>query len=400
MNSLLVLAALLSSVVVDVTLSDGQRQSGELLALSNEQITVTLEDGQKQAFARTGLQEIRFPKSEADSSPVKARVRLTDQSLIPCEAVVMEDGQIVIDKGRPGEWTAKSKTVETIRWSLPDEETDDQWNEIATKVGAYDLLVIRRQSLDYLKGVVVGIDSEAVQFEYSGNTIPAPLAKVAGIMLAKQAAEQPTVRIRLTTHDGGLWMLDSASLDKNQVSVITASGVKARLPLESIASIAYPQLGAVYLTDLEPTDVRLDSLVASTVLAESLKKLNGPKFDVGYDGQPLRIVSSQSENGSQSFQRGLAVQSRTELVYRLAGKYQRFTATAGIAIDSASQADVELVVFADEREAFRKAIKSEDEPVAVDVDVSSARRLKLVVDYGANLDVGDRLHLGDARLVK
>lgn len=400
MNSLLVLAALLSSVVVDVTLSDGQRQSGELLALSNEQITVTLEDGQKQAFARTGLQEIRFPKSEADSSPVKARVRLTDQSLIPCEAVVMEDGQIVIDKGRPGEWTAKSKTVETIRWSLPDEETDDQWNEIATKVGAYDLLVIRRQSLDYLKGVVVGIDSEAVQFEYSGNTIPAPLAKVAGIMLAKQAAEQPTVRIRLTTHDGGQWMLDSASLDKNQVSVITASGVKARLPLESIASIAYPQLGAVYLTDLEPTDVRLDSLVASTVLAESLKKLNGPKFDVGYDGQPLRIVSSQSENGSQSFQRGLAVQSRTELVYRLAGKYQRFTATAGIAIDSASQADVELVVFADEREAFRKAIKSEDEPVAVDVDVSSARRLKLVVDYGANLDVGDRLHLGDARLVK
>ena len=400
MNSLLVLAALLSSVVVDVTLSDGQRQSGELLALSNEQITVTLENGEKQAFARTGLQEIRFPKSEADSSPVKARVRLTDQSLIPCEAVVMEDGQIVIDKGRPGEWTAKSKTVETIRWSLPDEETDDQWNEIATKVGAYDLLVIRRQSLDYLKGVVVGIDSEAVKFQYSGDTIPAPLAKVAGIMLAKQAAEQPTVRIRLTTHDGGLWMLDSASLDKNQVSVITASGVKARLPLESIASIAYPQLGAVYLTDLEPTDVRLDSLVASTVLAESLKKLNGPKFDVGYDGQPLRIVSSQSQNGSQSFQRGLAVQSRTELVYRLAGKYQRFTATAGIAIDSASQADVELVVFADEREAFRKAIKSEDEPVAVDVDVSSARRLKLVVDYGANLDVGDRLHLGDARLVK
>ena len=36
----------------------------------------------------------------------------------------------------------------------------------------------------------------------------------------------------------------------------------------------------------------------------------------------------------------------------------------------------------------------------IDVDVSKARRLKLLVDFGANANVGDRLHFGDARLVK
>jgi len=399
MNFFLLLVALLTSVVVDVTLSDGQRLVGELSGLSNDQISVKLENGKEQAFARSGLQRIRFAKPDGDTQTAKLRVQLTDQSLIPCQTVVMAEGQITVDKGRESAWTAKSNTIQNIRWLLP-KEADDQWNEVAANAGSDDLLVVRRQSLDYLKGVVAGINDEAVLFEYSGNTIPVPLAKVAGIMLAKQAAELPTVRIRLTTHDGGQWMLQGASLDKNQVSVLTTSGVKAKLPLDSIATIAYPQLGAVYLTDLTPTDVRVEPLVASTVLAESLKKFNGPKYDVGYDGKPLRIVSIQSENGSQSFQRGLAVQSRTELVYRLAGKYQRFKATAGIGLSSATQADVELLLFADEREVFHKTIGSEDEPVIVDVDVSSARRLKLVVDYGANLDVGDRLHLGDARLVK
>ena len=66
-------------------------------------------------------------------------------------------------------------------------------------------MVIRRDAgLDYLKGVVLGVDKEAVTFEYSGNTIPAPLSRVAGVILARKKAEQPSPRLQMTTNDGGL----------------------------------------------------------------------------------------------------------------------------------------------------------------------------------------------------
>ena len=36
----------------------------------------------------------------------------------------------------------------------------------------------------------------------------------------------------------------------------------------------------------------------------------------------------------------------------------------------------------------------------IDVELGTARRLQLVVDYGENLDYGDRLHLVEARFTK
>ena len=46
------------------------------------------------------------------------------------------------------------------------------------------------------------------------------------------------------------------------------------------------------------------------------------------------------------------------------------------------------------------AIDGREPPVEIDVELGSARRLQLVVDYGKNLDYGDRLHLVEARFTK
>jgi hypothetical protein len=88
------------------------------------------------------------------------------------------------------------------------------------------------------------------------------------------------------------------------------------------------------------------------------------------------------------------------MVYRLAGKYQRFRATAGIDPAAATQADLELTLLADDRAVYSRSISKSDPAVEINIDVSGARRLKLLVDYGANIHIGDRLHLGDARLTK
>lgn len=395
MSSLLFL--LLTSVVVDVSLSNGEQVSGQLQSLAGDGVTVEVA-GEARRIARGGVKNVRFPSVEK-TNDATLFVQLTDDSVLPCSNVALVDGVLKAGTGS-SDWTTKSEKIRAIRWQTAGEKTDEQWNEILSQPATEDLLVIRRDAgLDYLKGVVVGVSKETVQFEYSGNTIPVPLARVAGVILARKEAERPSPRLQMTTHDGGQWMLKSVEMRDSRIALVTMADVRREILVEDVSKIVYPQLGAVFLTDVEPTQVNYQPFFASK-LNKTLEALHAPQFDVSYDGDALRVASKQNATGWRQFRRGLAVQSRTELVYRLAGKYQRFMATAGVGPDSPSQADVELKLFSDDREIFSAKIANSDEPIEIDVDVSSARRLKLLVDYGENIHIGDRIHLGDARLIK
>ena len=46
------------------------------------------------------------------------------------------------------------------------------------------------------------------------------------------------------------------------------------------------------------------------------------------------------------------------------------------------------------------AIEDPDDIRQLELDITGIRRLSITVDYGKNLDFGDLLHLGDAKLIK
>jgi hypothetical protein len=79
---------------------------------------------------------------------------------------------------------------------------------------------------------------------------------------------------------------------------------------------------------------------------------------------------------------------------------RRFVAIAGIDPTSASQGHVTLEIRGDDRILWEGVVDGRQPPVNIDVQLEAARRLQLVVDYGENLDYGDRLHLIEARFTK
>jgi hypothetical protein len=102
----------------------------------------------------------------------------------------------------------------------------------------------------------------------------------------------------------------------------------------------------------------------------------------------------------QTYNKGLAVRSRTELEYRLPKGMRRFVAVAGIDPETLSQGDVLLQIEADGEPIFERTISGSEPPLEIDVNISGKQKLRIFVDYGGNLDLGDRLHLVEARLVK
>ena len=80
--------------------------------------------------------------------------------------------------------------------------------------------------------------------------------------------------------------------------------------------------------------------------------------------------------------------------------YGRLLAVAGIEPSTAASGNVKLSIYGDNRLLWEHPVAGGDAPLAIDLDVKEVRRLKLVVDYGENLDTGDWLNLCNARIVK
>jgi len=49
---------------------------------------------------------------------------------------------------------------------------------------------------------------------------------------------------------------------------------------------------------------------------------------------------------------------------------------------------------------FEADVRGVDKPQILDLDVQDARDLEILVDFGRDLDIGDHLDLGDAKLIR
>ncbi len=104
--------------------------------------------------------------------------------------------------------------------------------------------------------------------------------------------------------------------------------------------------------------------------------------------------------GGKTYAKGLALYSRTEMTYRLPAGAKKFTAFAGIDDCVRDVGGVRLEISADGKKLFDKSISGGDAPADIDLDVSGAKRLSILVDYGTGLDAGDYLDLAEARILK
>ena len=130
-------------------------------------------------------------------------------------------------------------------------------------------------------------------------------------------------------------------------------------------------------------------------------------MDKAFSGEPLQLFSSRKfpdglfKSHTKEFSKGLAVHSRTLLIYRLPGDYTRFIATAGIDPRVRDGGNVRLQISGDGKILFDGAVTGKDpEPLELDVDITGVHRLRILVDYGDQTDIADYLHLCNAKVTK
>ena len=397
MYTLLIAAALATGAPFEAQPLAGDVVVGELRALSTQELVLETAGGPV-TLPLTKLATLSPQTPVPPTVATAVLVELLDGSALTAGDYAAVKGQARL-RG-PGDATLEipTRAIRSVRFEASGGQTpaiDKQWSEIRDTKAAGDLLVVRKDdALDYLEGVVGEIDAETCQFELDGETIPVKRAKIAGIVYAHPAAaELPEPIGQLATSGGARLQLKSIELSGDLFKLESTAGTKHEVPLAEATRFDFTSGKIAFLSDLEPESVTFTPLVGFEQPPQGLLGFYEYRRDVGFEQSPLRLKG-------KVFGKGLALATRTELVYKLPGKFRLFRSTVGIDDSTRETGSVRLSIKADGKVLWEGDVRGTDPAQQLELDVAGVRRLEILADYGEGLDVGDRLDLGDAQVTK
>lgn len=407
----LALASRVAVADVAIALVDGTTVAGDLAAWNSQGVTVTTPDGPRE-IPRGQLLELRWERDGASSEAPAAGelyVELVDGARLPITAFtaarrVAQFASPLID----APLKIPAANIRRVELRPASDATTQLWSQVDEREPAGDvLLVVNRDGtkLDYLAGVVGDVTAESVAFEYDGQKLEVKRPRIAGIQYYH--AEAPRLSEPLCTLElvgGATVPVSTLQRTGDQLRVLTPAKLRLTLPERQLVRADYSAGKLAYLSDLEPVAVKWTPRVAVPPGAALLAEYGQPRMNASFGGSALTLAWEDEARSTgrevRTYAKGLALRSRTEAAWRLPTGMQRFAATAGIDPATAEQGHVVLEIRADDRVLWEGEIDGRRDPVSIEVELKSARRLQIRVDYGRNLDFGDRLHLIDARVIK
>ena len=426
-GSVAIAAAL--SVAVSAFVSESDARAEEILTtvrtVAGEEFTGTIA-----SWSTTGLAIKTLPSSggrlleianeqllqvsREQASPLPEQQRsylvLVDGSRLPIDRFeVLEREATISSSLAPDTLKLSTECIDHVRFLADAEPASSNWHELDAKRPAGDVLVIKKKksaTMEFLTGMIGNVSAEKVDFNWEGDQIPVKRSRIAA--LAYYHARSPQVAesvCLLTTRDGARLRAMQLMLGAGKMQVTTVCGLALAIPLEHLASADYSAGKSTYLSDLIPIHQKWTPRIGLPPSAELIRKHGQPRRDQSYAGSDLSLAWPETEDGTdraevRTYSKGIAVRSRTELHYRLPERMARFVCLAGIDPASAREGSVKLTISGDKRVVWEGPVAGGAAPVEIDVELGRAKELRILVDYGANLDFGDRLHLVEARVRK
>jgi len=241
-----------------------------------------------------------------------------------------------------------------------------------------------------LEGTVESLDAAGMKFRSALlGQLEIGSDRLASVVFAAQSGPAPAtpqgVVAIVHADDGTVLSGAIQGLKEGKLEVRASFGASLALDLARVLRIEFRGGRLVYLSDLEPVQVK-----------------ETPFFDLTWHYRRDRSVDGNSLRlGEQAYPKGLGVHSRCELAYALDGAYRRFLADVGIDEEVGERGNVDVTVLVDGKPRYeRKGLTGRDEPLRVAIDVAGASRLTLVVDFGQEFDICDHADWANARLIR
>lgn len=385
---------------VQVVTLPGEQYEGTLDAFTPESVTVK-SDVKSQTIPIEEVLQIRtaatLPAAAADAA---IEIRLVDDSRLRAKSMTTAGSTATITHSQLGEIKIPTAAISSVRLAPSDPKIDAEWTKLVERTIKKDVVAVRKGDvLDHLDGVVGALEETTMQFQMDGDDIPIKREKVFGLIYSKRESTAKKAIAQLDLSTGDRLALRTVAWSGNLWKVRLVSGAEFEVGSDLFRGLDYSLGKVTYLSDLEPRAMKYTPEFGFP----GAYPVYEFRRDKNFEGGPITL-------GNKPYAKGLAIHSQTMLKYRLGGDYRRFQAVMGIG-DEIRYGDVDVTLKGDGKTLFKSAVKAStlgdkgtvqrSVPQILDVDVAGVVELEVFVDYGSDgHDNGDRLYLGNARVVK
>jgi hypothetical protein len=323
-----------------------------------------------------------------------ADVELTDGTLFRCGKVTLREKNVEIVLLAGQHLTLPVTTVSNILKEANVEKYRKDWTARLGKKRNFDILArLDEGVISPFPGTFGDADKEGKTIEFrrqgkdQSNVVP--LANIHGMIFDRKPDPQaPPMACKVTDKFQNVLIVSSVEKTATGYTFTTPAGAKVPCTTEVLCRVDYSPGNLAYLSEMEPSKV---------VETSTEERVEHYRRDRNLDDAPLRLKG-------QTYARGLALHSYTELEYDLKGEYLEFKTVAGID-DAVSGIDtpVQLLIEADGVKLLEATFSRKDKERArpITLNVKDRQKLRIVVGPGGDLlDLGKHLNLCDAKVTK
>lgn len=392
----LLLAWLTVAPEFNASLLDGRTVQGKLVELSPTGVVLETAGGRESVPAAelAGL-EAALP-AEHSFPEATAWVDLVDGSRLAARSYTVKKGQAAIVLVDGTDVRVPVGRVASVRLAEQTDERAKAWAEIAAGEHSGDVLVVRRRkTLDFLTGIIGDVDEATVAFQMEGEQLSVRRSRIEGFLYFRPPGDSlPAAFCRVATASGQHIQAQQVKLVSDDAAgalwqITSPAGLELRVPGAHVVRVEFK---VQYLSDLEPQRSSWTDYFSAVAAVPAMAELYAPRRNRGFFSDELKL-------DGRRYAKGLALRSRSEIDWRLPGTHRRLTAVAGIDDAVRPRGSVRLVVQGDARTLLETTITGETPALPIDLDITGVRRLRILVDFGDDLDISDYLNICDPRLV-
>jgi hypothetical protein len=313
---------------------------------------------------------------------------LADGGLLPAAVLGADKTDLSLDSPRLGTLKLPLDALAGIVFRLPPSpaELDALLDRMVREQGQADRLIL--DNGDELTGLIEAFESDKIKIKGNLGPVEIPIRRVVGLVFNAALRQPPAVQAHaawIGLKDGARVLAAHWQLAGDSLELTTLSGATWKAAAADLVFFMPQSARAVYLSDLRPEEYRF---------LPYLETRWPYKTDRNVTGGQLRC-------GGRLYVKGIGVHSAARLSYRLDPLWTRFQAEVGIDDSTGGRGSVGFRVFVDGKQRYASPpIRGGMPPQALSIDLSGAKRLDLVVDYGEAGDVLDHADWLNARLVK
>jgi len=384
-----------------IVLVDGESFQGRLVSIparsasSGRTVSTAvfqLLDGNNRNIPLRDLWRIRYtPPEQAMNKPHRIVVSLSNGGVVAVRQIILKNGKATFRTDLLGSAVVDMSLLRTIYFSSPGQCPRDvkrrieQMGPLST---TQDYLVAENQRGEWIPvpGVLKEIDTDRVIFQYDRVNRVVGRNYVHMIQLADLGRGKFTPAGEIIGKDGSIVPFESLRFDKGKMTITCGDLKDQAVSLEGLAEIRFRSDRFVYLSDLTPAKCEQAGLFD---IAFPFKR------DRSCTGGPLKLAGT-------TYAKGLGLHSRCIVSYELGENFNLLVALAGIDDSTGGKGNAEVRILADGKDIIEPVILTGgSKPVPLRCKIDGVKRLTIQVDFGPDgLDVGDRVDLVEARLVR